>query len=196
MNTYNARADQAHRSHTVALPEPFFGRFLARVVVLMLNPGFAADGVHVPESAAHEERLRGSMVTGDSPHLHLARNAEGNGAEWWTRATRALSSATSKEAVSEQLLALEFSPYRSIRFGHGHYRLPSQAFTFSLLQSALQRNCEVVVARGFEWWVGAVPELAAYPRLHSLRSPQQSALSERNLGAASFHQVVSAIAKG
>lgn len=196
VKAFNARVAPVQRIHLEAMPEPFLGRFEARVVVLMLNPGFPADGVDVPESAAHVARLRQSLATGVVPHLHLVPSAEGNGAAWWKRTTRALVAATSAAVVAEQLLTLEFSPYHSIQFAHGHLRFPSQDFTFHLLRAALARGAEVVVARGFEWWVSAVPELYDYARLHRPRSPQQSAMSAGNLGTESFTQVVSALSGG
>lgn len=45
----------------------------------------------------------------------------------------------------------------------------------------MKRNAEIVIARGWRYWSGAVPELAHYPFLSWLQNPRKASLSERNL---------------
>jgi hypothetical protein len=92
----------------------------------------------------------------------------------------ALAKATSQVAVARGLLAVEFFPYHSVGFAHGQLRLPSQTFTFGLVQDAMDRGAEIVVGRGHDYWLGALPALDQYDRLSRLRSPRRTALSPGN----------------
>lgn len=193
VDAFNGKAHPLHRIRTEAIPEPFFGRFEAPVVLLLLNPGFSRDGQHIPEAPEFVQAMRSYLRTGDADHLHLAPEASGPGFAWWSRATRALREATSREAVARSLLSIEYFPYHSISFGHGRLRLPSQTFTFDLLRRAIERSAMIIAARGYRIWLDAVPALASYPHLLRLRSPQRISISPGNLGAGPFESVVAAV---
>lgn len=193
IDAFNERANARHRIRTEAIPEPFFGRFDAPIVVLLLNPGFSSDGVHIQESPAFLSAMRAYLTNGMVDHLHLIPGASGPGSDWWTNSARALISATSRLAVAQSVLSLEYFPYHSISYKHAKTRLPSQAFTFDLLDSAIRRKAIVVAARGYRIWVEAVPHLATYDQVLRLKSPQRMSLSPRNLGEIAFSSLVAAV---
>ena len=192
---YNARAKQSYQIRLEALPEPFFGAFDARVVILLQNPGFSRDGNHVPETQSFIQQLRAYLQVGAAPHLHLAPNATGPGHDWWMRVTKPLRDATDRAQLAGELLSIEYFPYHSISFAHAHLRLPSQQFSFNLVRKAIARGSEIIIARGYELWLGAVPELANYPNTSRLSSAQNSSLSSKNLGPESFARIVHALSR-
>jgi hypothetical protein len=181
VDAFNGTAGAATRVHTDLLPEPFVGRLDAPVVLLLLNPGVHADDAALHKESAFASRLRTAIASGTAEHLHLTPGAAGPGHRWWLRATRPLIEATSREAVAQGILGVQYFPYHSPTFAHAHLRLPSQSFTFGLVQQAMERGAEIVVGRGGELWLGAVPAVAAYPRLARLKSPRTVVLSPANV---------------
>ncbi len=193
IDAFNARADPLHKVQTQAIPEPFFGRFDAPVVLLLLNPGFSSDGLHIPEAPEFLRAMREYLTNGNYDHLHLQPGASGPGARWWMQRMRALIAATSQAEVAGAVLSLEFFPYHSIKFAHAKVRVPSQKFTFELLEVAMLRNAVIVAARGFRFWVEAVPSLAGYHKVMRPRSSQNMSISHGNLGVTEFTTLVNAV---
>jgi hypothetical protein len=58
--------------------------------------------------------------------------------------------------------------------------LESQQYSFTLVNQALNRNAAIVVMRAKRRWEDAVPRLAGFPRLFTLNSQQNVAISRKN----------------
>ncbi len=190
---FNRSATEATRIHTELLPEPFFGRFDAPIVVLLLNPGFSAHDATYHSQPEFRRRLRAAIKAERKfqPHFHLSHGAVGPGSKWWLRAVKPLIEEVGQDCVADNLLAIEYFPYHSRTFRHAHIRLPSQEFSFSLVRAAIARKATVICARGANVWFGAVPQLASYRRLFHVRNPRSASLSEKNLS--SYASVVAAL---
>ena len=179
---FNRRAKERERIDTHLLPEPFFGRRDAPVVVLLLNPGLGAN-----DRRHHKNRQFTDLLLSDihSPtpanHFHLTDPTEGPGHRWWNRACKELSQDLGPDVVARNLLSVEFSPYHSQAFAHAHLRLPSQQYGFELVRQAIARKAFIVCMRGLRIWTGAVPELGTYKRLLTPKSNRTAALSAGNL---------------
>ena len=143
IEAFNAERNrnEANRVRTDLIPEPFFGRRDAPVVMLLLNPGASprTDAFH--GDPAFRRRLladmRGMKVR---KHFHLTDPEHGPGRRWWERTCASLIRCVSQDVVANNLLAVEFFAYPSRSFNHGHLRLPSQAFTFELVRRAIDRG--------------------------------------------------------
>jgi hypothetical protein len=190
---FNRSATEATRIHTGLLPEPFFGRFDAPIVVLLLNPGFSADDATFHSQPQFRKRLHAAIKaeSKSQPHFHLSQGAVGPGGKWWLRAVRPLIEEVGQDCVADNLLAIEYFPYHSLTFRHAHIRLPSQEFSFSLVLAAIARKATVICARGANVWCEAVPQLASYRRLSHVQNPRSASLSEKNLS--SYASVVAAL---
>jgi len=151
-----------HRIHRYLLPEPFFGRFDAPVVLLLQNPGFSEGDIVYQNITEHTTALRRTYA-GDQSHFYLDRPSSCNapGTRWWKKTACAHLLRDAPE-LKDKLLVLEFFPYHSEAFDHAHIRIPSQQFTFHLLRQAIERNALVVCARMWKPWICAVPELAKH----------------------------------
>ncbi len=194
VDVFNRCADERTTIRTDLLPEPFLGRANAPVVLLLLNPGFDSGDAEVHGRADFAKRLRVSLAEATSDHLLLGPDATGPGHRWWVRAVSGLARATSQVAVARGLLAVEFFPYHSVDFDHGHLRLPSQAFTFGLVQDAMDRGAEIVMGRGHKQWLGALPALDQYARLSRLKNPRRTTLSRGNWAdVQAFERVVTVL---
>ena|SRR5437868_1785186 len=167
-----------HRLHTDTSPEPFCGRWDAPIVVLLLNPG-------VDKTGRYNENTLAALRTGepDPFHQYIA------GANpWWTRLVKKLE----RTDIERSILSVEFFPYRSVSFGCGHVRLPSQEFSFDLVRRAIARKAAIVVLRGERQWVGAIPELVTECELIRISNPRAASLSVKNLGEASYQRLLGA----
>ena len=87
--------------------------------------------------------------------------------------------------------SIEFFPYRSLNFCHGAIRLPSQSYTFALVKERLASGALIIVTRGLENWVLAVPELGArfYQTVFRTKSRQNTAITLRNLPDGVFDRI-------
>ncbi len=180
-------------------PEPFFGPHEAPVVVLLLNPGLGADDArhHLRDEFTLALRAHLQSECG-APHFHLLDPSRGPGHRWWLRQVGPVlkASGCSVEQLAARLLRIEFFPYHSRAFAHAHLRLPSQHFSFALLQRAMRRNALVLCMRGCRHWCGAVPGLATYADLLRPKNPRSGSLSAGNLGAEGFARVLAALDVG
>ncbi len=167
------------RIHVHLLPEPFHGSINAPVVVLLLNPGVGTQEARLHKQPTFAQALRKSITQTESvEHFHLVDESKGPGHVWWKKTCNALREV---ESLPRKLLSIEFSPYHSKSFGHGLLRLPSQEYSFHLVKQAMQREALIVCMRGQSHWFGAIPELATYKHLLSLKNPRSASLSPGNL---------------
>lgn len=194
VDVFNRQADVRTRICGELLPEPFFGPRDAPVVLLLLNPGYHPDDATVHERPHFARRFRAALASGTGEHVHLAADAAGPGHQWWRRAVGPLARATSFAAVARGVLVVEYFPYHSRTFAHAHLRLPSQSFSFGLVHDAMARRAEIVVGRGHEIWLGAVPALGTYSRLTRMKNARRTSLSPGNLAdARAFRRIVRAV---
>ena len=57
------------------------------------------------------------------------------------------------ERLSRNICSIQFFPYRSLKFGHGSIKLPSQNYTFALVRERLANGALIIVMRGYKLWV-------------------------------------------
>jgi hypothetical protein len=97
------------------------------------------------------------------------------------------------ERLARKILSVEFHGYHSPQWRPIGFTLPSQHYSFWLVQQAMARGATVVIMRGQRDWEVSVPGLQDYERLvipHSFRSP---AISEGNCGRDGFERIVAAL---
>lgn len=165
-------------------PEPFFGSPQAPVVLLALNPGWSPDDAAVHATPSFEEQARRSLSHALSPYpfLHLQPHCLTPGSFWWRRIAARLIDDCGFEAVAHNMLCVQYFPYHSREYRPTTQTVPSQSYGFSLVRAAIARGADVVAMRSLRLWLGAVPELGTYRRLHVVNNPRNPALSSRNLG--------------
>jgi hypothetical protein len=183
LQSFNARAPAKHRYDTSLFPEPFFGSLDAPVVVLNLNPGWSPDdaAVHAQPKFAAMSRSNLAHALKPYPFIHLQPIVETPGDRWWHQRTRELASDVGFDLVASHLACIQFAPYHSSEYSTGSPLLPSQEYSFSLVRRAMARGADIVAMRAVNLWLGAVPELASYSRLHRGSNPRAAFLSRGNL---------------
>jgi len=180
-------ADSATRFELNLMPEPYFGRPDAPVVLLALNPG-----VHPCDHVVHRQpwfvaRAAGSLthsLAQHEPFLHLgADHADTPGGRWWRRITGPLlADDLTIENIARGVLCLQLYPYHSKKFAGPARPLPSFIYTAALLNDAIDRCAMVVVMRSGRRWREAVPRLNGYPHRICVANPLNPTLSPANLG--------------
>lgn len=176
--------------HTGRMPEPRSGPRNAPLVLLQINPSYRTADQAEPLTLADIERQRAALADESAPHGCLA-----HGDAWWMRAFAHPLARYGREPVARRVCSIEYFPYPSLRFEHAHVRLPSQTYQFELVREALARDALIVVTRGLQLWLGAVPELAARLDRNVLlsRNPQRVSLSPGNLPEGGFERVLAAL---
>jgi hypothetical protein len=178
-----------HFIHTDRMPEPRLGPVNAPLLILQQNPSCQSD---IPTRLEICEAI-GALHNELSPHFSINKSDP-----WWMKRYGDLVTAVGgHEILSQRVCSLEYFPYPSANFSHGHIRLPSQNYTFDLLRRALKiKDCKkpvIVVTRGYELWVGAVPELLNYNKAFRTNSKQCSHVSKGNLSPEGYSEVMRAI---
>jgi hypothetical protein len=179
---FNKNANAKVKLRTALVPEPAFGRTDAPVVLLLLNPGVGkSDSSWHSDPAYRTSLLKAVRSPRPREHFHLLGPPEAPGTKWWRSACKVLLQTIDEKQLARKILSVEFSPYHSAAFAHGHMRLPTQAYGFELVRAAVERGAHIVCMRGERHWKGAVPELVGYGLFRKLRNPRSSALSPKNV---------------
>ena len=196
---YNATAKPEHKLHTDLMPAPYTGGLdSARIVFLSLNPGYEPLDEYRTEE--HRQEVRKNLMDpyGYDDFIFLNKkfstvNVNGEikedaGYKWWYSRTHELIEECG--AIRGRFMALEWFPYASKKFKAPKKIFPSQAFTFELLREAMRRGLPIVIFRHKKDWVKHVPELATYPNVMELSSPQCGCVSKKNIKDGRFSEIV------
>jgi hypothetical protein len=192
VDAYNKKKGRRHDHflHLEFIPEPFVGNPHAQLVLLGNNPGVARD----KRKAAHRlkpafaTRMRDNLVhrlPDRFPFLFFDPGIIPSEQRWWDyKLTHVIDefedTERAKEILGRNILAVEFFPYISHRFGHGKLSLSTQQYSFGLVRHAVERDAVIVLTRGETRWKKAVPELNGYPHLVHLKQVQRAPISRRN----------------
>jgi hypothetical protein len=190
---FNAPANENTQIRLERWPEPFVGDPEAPVVLLNLNPGFHTSELEAQQDHSYMTAWRKNLrrdVPSDGFYL-IAQALRGQpGHEWWIRHLRPIIGATSRERVMRAICCIEYFPYHSERWAFSG-RVPSQDYSFALVEAAVRRGAMVVLMRSSRLWDEAVPSLRAYQDRCVLNSPQNPAISPGNCSA--FEKIVNRI---
>ncbi|HYU20716.1 MAG TPA: hypothetical protein VEQ11_18675 [Chloroflexota bacterium] len=182
VEAFNRRARPDYAVHTELTPEPFLGRPDAPVVLLNLNPSWVEGdlGGHDRPDFALAARDNLLHVPSDYPFFLLAPRFEATGGgQWWRARLRWPIEDVGLAAVAQGLFVAEFFPYHSTKGYHGP-RLPSQGYSFHLVERAMDRNALILLLRSERLWFNTIPSLRSYGRLYRLRSVQGVWISPAN----------------
>jgi hypothetical protein len=195
---FNGQASEDHKLRIGdLLPEPFVGDPCAPVVLLGTNPGFTPEGAaRKKEDSRFVERMRDNLVHKDSDYrfVFFAPDIQASHKDWWNRKLKGLLDHFDYSVLARSILAVEHFPYPSRRYGAGRLHLRSQAYSFSLVERAMERKAIIVLVRGERKWLKAVPALCKYEGLCKLRNPQAGSISHKNCPR--FEEVVRTIEAG
>lgn len=181
------------------VPSPYIGNPKAPVVLLNLNPGYSPENFNNPMLPRFREVARANLLHEfyDYPFYVLDPSLEGtpSGYTWFMQKLGPLMKTINltERELSKQLFTVEYFPYHSVKYGWRGGILPSQKYAAHLIKETIIQESVIVIMRGKNIWMEAIPELIKYSRVYVLNSPQNVILSEKNLGHIAFLDVISAI---
>lgn len=195
ISKYNEVIDSDYyKFRTELIPEPYIGDPDAPVYLLSLNPGFSACDIDWHRQDSFREALMGNLVHRQSefPFYYLNPEfAEAPGSDWWLRKLKSLIAETSIHRVSNGIFCAEYLGYHSVKYKKiskkvSNELLPTQVYTASLVEKAMAQGKIIVLMRSRILWYQLVPKLSSYKKLFIMNSPQNPALTRRNLNEFQF----------
>jgi hypothetical protein len=171
-------------------PEPRLGPVDAPVLILQANPSYdPAQRQCNPDQDEVKRELAG-LRDHEASHPGVTEKTA-----WWPQTLKQLRAQTGNEKLKRGICSVEYFPYRSMKFGHGHIRLPSQQYTFSLVEEALRGGRLIVITRIAQTWFGAVPALAdaVGKTVFITKNAQRTFISSGNFAEGVFDRLVQAI---
>ncbi len=182
-----------HNLRLEAYPLPFLGSLVnARVVFLLLNPGFYP--AYVTDNLTSSRYLglaKANLTHSASPGLYyLSDELDFTvGYNWWRRILRPLlDDGVPQRTLAERSMAIQYLGYHSPTYKPLPKRLPSQEYGFSLVRVAIARELPIVVMRSERLWLEAVPELTNYPYIKT-KNVRNPVISRANLGDKAYEYI-------
>lgn len=188
--------------HAELLPQPYLGNVASsKVVYLLLNPGCSGTEDNI-ELGCHrlQQALRDNLNSTQGRLVYLDDEFEWTSGGKWLRqkVVNPLSHyGVTGDDLNRNFAIVEYFPYHSKTFDFKlDQPLKSQQYGFALVRQAIKNGALILLMRGREFWLKAVPELVDYQQVgrcitpHSMRNV---ILSKKNLGEDNFARVVEAL---
>lgn len=175
------------------LPEPYIGSADAPIVLLNINPGYTPDDVRFTNDSYARDRWFRNVChePSDYPFYPLDPALSWTPtAHWWKRRLRPLIDRIGVEATANGLLCIEYFPYHSYRDPHFPGEIPSQAYSFAIVERAIGRGAMILVMRGIRAWRQRLPHLIGYESAYETKNPQAPYVSP-GVFPGPFEQIVS-----
>lgn len=188
--------------HYDLLPEPFQGNTSAEIVILGLNPGYSHKDkdFHLSNNKFKESLIK-CITEQDQEYPFYSLNPNYKKSEAWiywsSRKKGKLKNLLSKfnsKFLANNLLSIEYYPYKSIQFKKNKYILPSQEYSFYLVKKAIDRNALILILRSVRYWLEAVPELNNHNYLE-LKNQRNMIISEGNVVNNRFNEIIERLNK-
>jgi hypothetical protein len=182
--------------HFELLPRPFNGNLDdAAIILLLLNPGWEPQGTHEPEGAAFRQAERDSLFFKTVPPLFFLQQKYARTADYSWLAPRLIEfiHRFGLDVVARRFMQIQFLPYHSKDLKKLPPILPSQKYSFALVEEAMNRRKEIVIMRSAGLWLDAVPSLVNYPYM-TLTNPRNPHLTRTQLGSRNFDRLVDVLA--
>lgn len=195
---FNQRMAKRKNSERLTLssthtPLPYFGSSDARLIFLAANPGL--DPVKTVEEETPVRRLFFDQARKhelkDEPFVFLRKEFEGTpGYSWWESRTRKLRDAMGDEKFRQTAFSAEIHPYKSQNYQTLYEPMPTQQYTFDLVNRLVSGGAWVILMRAKKEWREAVPELTRSSRVIELNSAQSSFMTPNNMPSGMFDKLV------
>lgn len=170
---------------------PYFGDPNANFYLLYANPGLGDETSK--EETAHLSKIfdmaRKHQLSGPEAFVFLRSEFENTpGFKWWEETLRwvfrRFESPHVRDKALKNMFSAEIHPYKSKSYGaltgkEGYF--PTAAYTYHLVQQAVDRGALILIARCRKEWEKAVPSLASYEKVIYLSNPQQKRITPNNV---------------
>ena len=196
--TFNERVNKTKNAEKYRLSEhhtalPYFGSLNSSLVILAANPGLDPVATKEEETPHRRELFDQARRHGldDNPFVFLRPEFEGTvGYKWWLSRTRRLREEMGDHKFMHNTFSAEIHPYKSINYRKLYEPLPTQEYTFSVVNDLVSQGAWVILMRAKNEWRAAVPALLKSQKIIELNSPQSSYLTPGNMKPGIFEKLV------
>jgi hypothetical protein len=176
LDEFDNKVKPEFQVHRELLPEPFIGNVQdASVVLLNMNPAYEEAERTFHLDPAFRSIARANLAQAPLPHPFYFLDPSGRspGHLYWSGRLAELGQACGGwEPVAKHIAVVEWYPYHSLEMSRSWMpRVPSQAFSFRLVQDAIDRGAVIIIIRAVKWWQQQLPGLVAgaTPLAHNYR---------------------------
>lgn len=194
VDAFNKLATEAAGLDLRYPPEPFIGNLNAPVVLLSLNPGLSDDDWANSSTSARRAAIWTNLTEAEDRTFYPLSDDFNDTpvGRWWRRCFAGLIElGISEDQLRSHVLNVEFHGYHSRSFSRLPITLPSQWYSFALVEEAMNRGATIVILRGRREWLVALHMLNSYDHLVYLRNPRRATISPGNCD--NFAQIVAAL---
>lgn len=202
---FNKKVSPEHQIQTQLIPDPFFGNKNAKVVLLMLNPGFGSNEAKNYKQNDFEKILLNNLIHKNSEKQFFSLDERFKGTDaydYWTPRVKELNqNEFSNDYLSENIFCINLFPYHSKKYRKVPGELlESQYYSLHLLNNAINTSGTIVISmRSFRLWEEAYmkrygsnklfDELVKEGKLFKVKNYRNSTLSTANLGEVNFNKL-------
>ena len=194
---HNQSSKPEHQFLLHLAPEPWIGNLKGNLLVLYANPGATKDNLKRVIQEDHSKVMEKSIMNlnqknTEYPHFHFDPELSGTeGSKWFESKYKWVLDATSRQAVSRNLVTCELAPYHSVKWKVPKIMPPTQEFTYQIIRDGIERDAVILLARSARVWTQNVPELLKYNRVYQPNSINAS-ISPNNYPN-SFEKIIEAV---
>lgn len=206
INKFNKTAAVEHQLQVELIPDPFFGNRKAKVVLLMLNPGFGSNELDNYKQNNFEEILLNNLKHSNSKNHFFSLDKTFHGTDafkyWKPRVKELNEKGFDNDLLSERLFCINLFPYHSRKYRKiSGELLKSQKYSLHLLDKAINEpNTIIISMRSFRLWEEAY--LKIYDKANSfeklirdgkmmrVKNYRNPTLSTANLGEKNFEKLI------
>lgn len=177
-------------------PDPYLGNLdKAEIILLALNPGFTESDFITFQDDEYTKQNRLNLLHRSEPSMYVLDKKFdfSGGYQWWTRILKKLiTDGVPIEVLGDKLMCLQYFPYHSTTYSHIPQLLPSQQYTFHLLNKAIENGKTIVIMRSRKLWVNAVPTLK-HVEFIELKNPRNPVISPNNMLLSDYNRILSSL---
>jgi len=166
-------------SHFWTIKNTYTGNLEAKILLLNSNPGFYKGTVLGDDYFQKTSRANLRHTKQEYPfYLFDPKNRASFGYLWWSRKLKPLIALYGLHKIAHEIFNVEYFTYYSAKFS-GNIIVPSQSYSFYLVEEAMKRNALIIQMRRKKVWQEGVPGLMSYHNYYVLKNPQNPAISQR-----------------
>ena len=196
--------EKAQKLQLEYLPQPYMGDpTRAKIFLLNGNPN-APDGKTAPKfqhrkfNEKYRETILNSLENKVKDYPLYALNPdfkEYSIYKWWYSRLKALIDEIDIETVSRNLFVAEYFPYFSNNLSDADgISVPSQKYTFSLIEKAMEAGKTIIIMRAKDKWDDpekGVKGLKKHRHVMELKNPRCTYISPENMKRGDFDKILS-----
>ncbi|MBE8221949.1 MAG: hypothetical protein HAW60_04380 [Bdellovibrionales bacterium] len=187
----NKTNNSNYKIQTDSIPEPFIGPILsAKILLLALNPGHSSDDFQWQNKLEFKNKMLENQKNGTTPFYLLDPALKDSPAgRYWNQKLKNLIIKVGLEKVQNDIAVAQWLPYHSIKFqSPANFKLlPSQNFTFQLVNHFIKKKGQVVVMRSYKIWKKNIK--LPNNTIH-LKNPLNPSVTENNMSKEDFKKLI------